>query len=850
MQLGFIARIVAIAGTGGMVWGRAPLVSLTVSLLSNHTTGTPYQATFDRSDYAYPLPQTGQQTFGFAGELYVPHSAQCADEMTGQVRTYEQPTHSNGIVFLPYRSCRAEWEQIVREEASEGRANGALLYSLKDDAAQAAERAMVDLTHMHVPVWMVNQVAGEYLSNVLRQLGNETARGKLLAPPISVEYQRLQRQVQDAVRRVVGSGDMTGVFVTISRSQADVAQADRNFFLKAMVGVGITGIVCFVIAMAVRYLDCSTSRRNLRYRRNDLDLWPAGRSLSTKRVLKQHELDKMPCRMVTENLLQPQQAIKTPTAVQARIRSCPELSPSDHLQLPRVYSMQHSINEPSSDSWDNVIECAICLEEIQVGDIIRSPSSHSIRKRHPEAPLSVETVDCESTKRVKRDPEANASRDHQTIETAADQPEQEDQPSETEQTHDSEERGYSDVEGYSDNEEEVARDSEAHEASSDGLSEGSCEETQEEMQELEDLIPGLSEQYRLVGKIGEGTFSTVYKAIDLQHERYDNSSWTMIFDAGRDQRASQRKRRARVVAIKKIYVTSSPTRIANEISILSELQGSRFVAPLVTAMRREDQVVVVLPYFRNDDFRRFYLTMHIDEMRWYFASLLSALEHAHLHGIMHRDIKPSNFLYDLRRRHGVLVDFGLAEREGDQEAMRARSRHTLQMDASTAMRLFRSFDQRGRPGIPRKDTRPGLRANRAGTRGFRAPEVLLKIPRQSVAIDMWSVGVILLCMLTRRFPFFQSTDDTEALLEIAVLFGRLEMERAVSQLGRTFLTNVPTVKDRGIRFESLAKAYNAEEYPNLPPDVFDLLRRLLTLDPEKRITASEALQHPFIAGRK
>ncbi|KAJ2586059.1 Cell division control protein 7, partial [Coemansia sp. RSA 1804] len=95
-----------------------------------------------------------------------------------------------------------------------------------------------------------------------------------------------------------------------------------------------------------------------------------------------------------------------------------------------------------------------------------------------------------------------------------------------------------------------------------------------------------------------------------------------------------------------------------------------------------------------------------------------------------------------------------------------------------------------------------------------------------------------------------SIDDTEALLEISVLFGRLEMERVSAELSRTFLTNIPTVKDRGIRFESLAKAYNTDGYPCIPPDAFDLLRRMLTLNPDRRITAEEALAHPFVARRK
>lgn len=47
----------------------------------------------------------------------------------------------------------------------------------------------------------------------------------------------------------------------------------------------------------------------------------------------------------------------------------------------------------------------------------------------------------------------------------------------------------------------------------------------------------------------------------------------------------------------------------------------------------------------------------------------------------------------------------------------------------------------------------------------------------TVALDIWSAGIILLCFLTRRFPFFNSNDDTEALVEIAAMFGRRKMER-------------------------------------------------------------------------
>ncbi|KAJ1971991.1 Cell division control protein 7, partial [Dimargaris verticillata] len=155
-------------------------------------------------------------------------------------------------------------------------------------------------------------------------------------------------------------------------------------------------------------------------------------------------------------------------------------------------------------------------------------------------------------------------------------------------------------------------------------------------------------------------------------------------------------------------------------------------------------------------------------------------------------------------------------------------------------------DYKGRPGVLRRDLRPSIKANRAGTRGFRAPEVLLKVVDQTPAIDIWSVGVIMLSILTHRFPFFNSADDQEALLEMGVLFGKSALTRVASLHDRSFFTNVPTVRENAIPFERLVKVYNEQGLTNTSPEMFDLLRRCLALNPAERITASEALVHPFL----
>src|SRR3954463_6686304 len=97
-----------------------------------------------------------------------------------------------------------------------------------------------------------------------------------------------------------------------------------------------------------------------------------------------------------------------------------------------------------------------------------------------------------------------------------------------------------------------------------------------------------------------GTFSTVYKAEDLEYNKYNNR-WDIDERENRKWMSpNSRKRsskRPHYVAIKKIYVTSSPIRIFNELDLLHDLRNSDSVCPLITAFRHLDQVVAILPYF-------------------------------------------------------------------------------------------------------------------------------------------------------------------------------------------------------------------------------------------------------------
>ncbi|KAI7781634.1 kinase-like protein [Diaporthe eres] len=447
---------------------------------------------------------------------------------------------------------------------------------------------------------------------------------------------------------------------------------------------------------------------------------------------------------------------------------------------------------------------------------------------------------------------------------------EEDQEQEQGQSQERSARGPNrDVDEEEDEEPELDEDDEDEEESDEE------EILDDDMRRLQDAFPGFRRKYKLIKRIGEGTFSTVYKAEDLQYDRYENKwdvdkeneSWTppplkrhvdrsSSSSATIDQAseltsrtARQHRTRSRFVAIKKIYVTSSPSRILNELELLHDLRDCPAVCPLITAFRSTDQVIAILPYFRHHDFRDYFRNMTIPDMAVYLRSLFTALSAVHRNHIIHRDIKPTNFLYDPSTQRGVLVDFGLAEREGED----SKPCYCHEEPSVRRQRLRAAVMANGGPhrGFPKNDTRPSRRANRAGTRGFRAPEVLFKCTEQTTKLDIWSAGVILLTIMSRRFPFFNSADDVEAMIEIATIFGHRRMRIAGQQHGCMFDTTIPTIGQNGfdlgkIIMWSTLRDEKKQPFSDEERIALDFLARCMELDPSKRIDADEALEHEFL----
>jgi len=165
----------------------------------------------------------------------------------------------------------------------------------------------------------------------------------------------------------------------------------------------------------------------------------------------------------------------------------------------------------------------------------------------------------------------------------------------------------------------------------------------------------------------------------------------------------------------------------------------------------------------------------------------------------------------------------------------------------------------GRARICEKCTaQPAMHAPRAGTPGFRPPEVLLKLTNQTTAIDMWAVGVVMISILSRSYPFFRAPDDMTALAELTVIFGSGEMKMLAKKYGRSLcvaresdpqdldhLCKVLACRERRQKEGETPSKEQGDIKHFVTHEGIQILQDLLTIDQTYRISAEQALYHPF-----
>lgn len=287
------------------------------------------------------------------------------------------------------------------------------------------------------------------------------------------------------------------------------------------------------------------------------------------------------------------------------------------------------------------------------------------------------------------------------------------------------------------------------------------------------------EEYRKLGKIGEGTYGVVYKAEDSS---------------------------GRVFALKKIRLEAEdegiPSTAIREISLLKELSHPNIVK-LCDVMHTERRLTLVFEYLDQDLKKLLDVSegglMH-RTVQSYLYQLLDGVAYCHQHRVLHRDLKPQNLLIN-REGNLKLADFGLA----------------------------RAF------GIPVRSY-----THEVVTLWYRAPDVLMGSKQYSTPVDIWSVGCIFAEMVNGR-PLFPGTSDNDQLLKIFKTLG------TPSPTSWPEVTELPDWKPDYPKCEPRAWE---EIVPCLDEAGIDLLSNMLKFDPNKRVSARQAMEHEYFRSLK
>ncbi|KAK6160377.1 hypothetical protein DH2020_003758 [Rehmannia glutinosa] len=293
------------------------------------------------------------------------------------------------------------------------------------------------------------------------------------------------------------------------------------------------------------------------------------------------------------------------------------------------------------------------------------------------------------------------------------------------------------------------------------------------------------DEFERLNKIDEGTYGVVYRAKD--------------------------KKTGEIVALKKVKMEKEregfPLTSLREINILLSFHHPSIVdVKEVVVGSNLDSIFMVMEYMEHDLkglMESMKQPFSQSEVKCLMLQLLGGIKYLHDNWVLHRDLKTSNLLLN-NRGELKICDFGLARQYGS----------PLKPYTHLVVTLW-----------------------------YRAPELLLGAKQYSTAIDMWSLGCIMAELLSKE-PLFNGKSEVDQLDKIFKILGTPN-ETIWPGLSKLPGAKVNFVKHK---YNLLRKKFPATSFtgsPVLSDAGFDLLNKLLTYDPEKRITADAALSHEW-----
>lgn len=301
-------------------------------------------------------------------------------------------------------------------------------------------------------------------------------------------------------------------------------------------------------------------------------------------------------------------------------------------------------------------------------------------------------------------------------------------------------------------------------------------------------------RYRLLDKIGEGTYGTVFRAVDAYS--------------------------GRVVAVKKMrkkVITESVIR--NEIDLLSKIRHKNVVQITdeyetddssqrtgVTGAQPLSHHYLVLE-FCDFDLHQILYEMQIEfsfsQIKNILQQILEGIAHIHECKVIHRDVKPENILVN-RAGRVQIADFGFAQ----------------------------SLNHYSSSGF----------SSKVVTLAYRAPELLVGYRFYGTAIDMWSVGCIMYELWSRSGPVMVAADEYHQLIQISRLCGPINSNSLLGVNNMCFMSDLYLPQFYCRKTKQLFAIKCTEE-----TNACDLFDRLLCLNINDRITAKSALSHSLFA---